>query len=100
LIHECFLGLRRGASALVLDPMIPKALDGLRAAVELADRRATVVYRVARAGHGPTAIAVNGTAVPFAREPNPYRSGGARLALATLAPLLTAAENEIVVHLG
>jgi cellobiose phosphorylase len=100
LIHECFLGLRRGASALVVDPVIPRALDGLRAAVELADRRATVVYRVARAGHGPTAIAVNGTAVPFEREPNPYRSGGARLALATLAPLLTAGENEITVHLG
>jgi hypothetical protein len=31
---------------------------------------------------------------------NPYRSGGARLPMAALAPLLTAGENEIVVQLG
>lgn len=99
LIHECFLGLRRGRSALVLDPVIPSALDGLRAQVDLAEHRATVVYRVARAGHGPTAVTVNGTAVAFEREPNPYRRGGARLAMSAVAPLLTAGENEIVVDL-
>jgi cellobiose phosphorylase len=76
LIHECFLGLRSGRSALVLDLVIPKALDGLRAEVDAAGRRASVVCRVARVGHGPTAVPVNGTAVPFEREPNPYRSGG------------------------
>ncbi len=29
LIHECLLGLRRGASTLTIDPVIPRALDGL-----------------------------------------------------------------------
>jgi cellobiose phosphorylase len=100
LIHECFLGLRRGRSALVLDPVIPKGLDGLRAEVDVAGRRATVVYRVARDGHGPTGVTVNGTAVPFEREANPYRSGGARLPMAAVGPLLSAGENEIVVQLG
>jgi cellobiose phosphorylase len=100
LIHECFLGLRRGKSALVLDPVIPRALDGLRAEVDVAGRPATLAYRVASAGCGPTAVTVNGTAVPFEREANPYRSGGARLSMAALARLLTAGENEIVVQLG
>ena len=84
----------------MLDPVIPKGLAGLRAEVDVAGRRATVVYRVARDGHGPTGVTVNGTAVPFEREANPYRSGGARLPMAALAPLLTAGENEIVVQLG
>jgi len=100
LIHECFLGLRRGTAALVLDPVIPKGLDGLRAEVDVAGCRATVVYRVARDGHGPTGVTVNGIAVPFEREANPYRSGGARLPMAALAPLLTAGDNEIVVELA
>jgi cellobiose phosphorylase len=100
LIHECFLGLRRAKSALVFDPVIPKALDGLRADVDVAGRRATVVYRVERNGHGPTAVGVNGTAVPFERDANPYRTGGARVSLAALTPLLTAGDNEIVVQLA
>ena len=36
LINECLLGIRRRKSTLVLDPMIPKSLDGLRAEVDLA----------------------------------------------------------------
>jgi len=36
----------------------------------------------------------------FEREANPYRSGGARLSMAVLAPLLTVGENEVVVQLG
>jgi len=50
--------------------------------------------------HGPTDVTADGTAVPFEREANPYRSGGARLPTAALAPLLTAGENEIVAQLG
>src|SRR6185503_4443227 len=76
LIHECFLGLRRGHMALTIDPAVPAALDGLRAEIELAGHRVTVVYRCGTRGVGPTAVTLNGTALPFTRLDNPYRLGG------------------------
>jgi cellobiose phosphorylase len=89
LIHECLLGIRRTKSVLVIDPVMPPALDGLRADIELAGKPVTVVYRVATVGYGPRAIVLNGTELSFRREANPYRSGGAEVAMAELATLLT-----------
>jgi cellobiose phosphorylase len=100
LIHECLLGIRRRKSVLVLDPVIPKALDGLRAEVELAGRRVTVVYRSAQMGYGPTAIALNGTPLPFEREANPYRTGGVAVAMAAVSERLTGAANTLQIQLG
>lgn len=88
LIHECLLGIRRTASVLVVDPVVPQALDGLRAGIELAGKPVEVVYRVAASGSGPTALALNGAALPFEREPNPYRTGGAAVPMAVLRRLL------------
>jgi cellobiose phosphorylase len=47
LVHECFLGLRRGRALLGIDPVIPKALDGLRADTTLDGRpvRITIASR-------------------------------------------------------
>ena len=53
LIHECLLGIRKTASVLVVDPVIPKALDGLCADIELAGKPVQVVYRVAAWAPGP-----------------------------------------------
>ena len=57
--------------------MIPVVLDGLGADIELAGTPVRVVYRVAAAGSGPTALTLNGAVLPFEREENPYRLGGA-----------------------
>jgi cellobiose phosphorylase len=99
LIHECLLGIRKTASVLVVDPVIPKALDGLCADVELAGKPVQVAYRVAASGCGPTALTLNGIALPFEREPNPYRTGGAAVSMAALRRLLTAAANTLEVQL-
>jgi cellobiose phosphorylase len=60
LMHQCFLGLRREQSALSIDPVIPEALNGLQAEVELAGRTVHVTYRIGHAGYGPTAVTLNG----------------------------------------
>ena len=99
LIHECLLGIRKTASVLVVDPVIPKALDGLCVDIELAGKPVQVVYRVAASGSGPTALTLNGTALPFEREANPYRTGGAAVPMAALRRLLTAAANTLEVQL-
>jgi cellobiose phosphorylase len=100
LVHECFLGLRRGRSALGVDPVIPKALDGLRADVALGGRAVRVRYRVAAAGHGPTRVSLNGHALPTTRTSNPYRTAGVTVPMAAVHTHLTDASNELVVDLG
>ena len=99
LIHECLLGIRRRKSALVLDPLIPKALDGLRADVELGGKHVSVVYRTAKLGYGPTAIMLNGTSLPFDREANPYRAGGAEVSMAAVRERLNDAANTLQIQL-
>ena len=100
LIHECLLGIRKTAAVLVIDPVIPKALDGLCADIELAGKPVQVVYQHRRLGFGPTALTLNGTALPFEREANPYRTGGAAVPMAVLRQLLSAAANTLEVQLA
>jgi len=99
LFHECFLGIRRGKSALLVDPVMPKALDGLRADLELVGKQVGVEYCIAELGYGPTALSLNGTALPFQREANPYRVGGAEVPMAAVSERLTDGTNTLRVQL-
>jgi cellobiose phosphorylase len=100
LIHQCFLGLHREKSVLIIDPVIPAALDGLQAAGELASREVTIIYRIGGAGYGPTAVTLNGQKLSFTREANPYRTGGAEVPMAEVLERLTVGTNELRVYLG
>ena len=100
LVHECFLGIRRHNSTIILDPVIPKALNGLRAEIELAGKKVRVEYRIENRGCGPTAIILNGAPLPFEREANPYRSGAAAVPMAAVNEQLEEAENTLEIRLG
>jgi cellobiose phosphorylase len=100
LIHERFLGLRRGRSVLGVDPVVPKSLDGLRAEVTLAGRPVAVRYRIAAVGHGPTAVVLNGRALPLARTANPYRTGGVTVPMTAVRDALRVDRNELAIDLG
>jgi cellobiose phosphorylase len=100
LIRERFLGLRLRRSSLGLDPVLPRSLDGLRARTALFGRDFLLRYRVGARGCGPTAIALNGAALPFEREPNPYREGGAVVPAAVLRERLRDGENELEIEIG
>jgi cellobiose phosphorylase len=99
LIHECLVGVRRRASSVVFDPVLPPALDGLRADVRLAGAAVTMIFRTGRKGRGPLAVALNGQAVPFTREPNRYRTGGARVELDEIRSRLSSTENVLEISL-
>lgn len=100
LVRERLLGLRLRRSTITLDPVLAPALDGLGARAELAGRPVALRYRVGARGHGPTALILNGSALPFAREANPYREGGAVVAIETLRERLRGADDELVIELG
>ena len=73
--------LRHQPRYVVLDPVMPKSLDGLRARLDVHGRSVEVTYRIARRGCSPAALTLNGTPLAFEREPNPYRPGAARVAM-------------------
>jgi cellobiose phosphorylase len=100
LIVQNFLGLRWEASRLVLDPVIPAALDGTRVELRLAGRQFDVTYRIRNNGRGPKTVSLNGSDLPFTRIENPYRTGPAEIGMAAVQKLLTNGPNRLVIHLG
>ena len=100
LIMQCFLGLRLERAALVVDPVIPPALSGLTANLQIADYRFEVVYQTGGRGCGPVSINLNGTDIEFTRDANPYRPGAARIPLDAIAGLLTGTANRLAVVVG
>ncbi len=100
LIHQHLLGIRHGVSSTMIDPVLPRALDGLAVDVVLAGRPVRVEYRVGERGAGPVALTLNGAALAFEREANPYRTGGAVVSTAALRARLGGAGDVLVVQLG
>jgi cellobiose phosphorylase len=100
LIHQCFLGLRHENSMVHIDPVIPAALDGLQAELELTDHKVRIIYRIGDAGYGPIAVTLNGQELPFTREFNPYRTGGVAVPMTEVRDRLTVGTNELRVWLG
>jgi len=97
LIMQCFLGLRLEKSALVVDPVMPPALNGLIAKPHLLERPLDVIYQTRNRGCGTLSINLNGTDLAFTRDPNPYRPGAARIPLDAITGLLTENTNRLTV---
>ena len=100
LVVGSLLGVRRGKSVLTVDPVIPPALDGLRARLPIGGHSVEVLYRVGATGCGPVRLELNGDPLPFTRGANPYRNGAAEVSMAEFEPRLAATGNLLVVHLG
>jgi CRISPR-associated protein Csx3 len=82
LVVTRFLGIRRHYGDLVLDPVLPKCLDGLRVGTVIDGKDVEVTYHVVDSTCSPKRVVLNGRDVGDLRhEPNPYKPGGAILAL-------------------
>lgn len=100
LIMQNFLGVRWEKLRLVIDPVIPGALDGMQAELQLAGRQFSVTYHIGKSGCGPTGVRLNGAALPFTRRENPYRAGAAEIDIAAVQSLLVKGPNRLEIHLG
>jgi len=100
LVRECLLGLRLRHAELGIDPVLPRSLDGLRVRLSIDGVPIEVRYRVGPRGFGPRAIRLNGDELPFARAQNPYREGGALVAMTALRERLHTGANTLLVELG
>ncbi|MFZ5545373.1 MAG: hypothetical protein ACOZJZ_17585 [Pseudomonadota bacterium] len=100
LVLRCLLGLRQAHEALLLDPVMPKALDGLRAELQLLGRSFELRYRVGADGAPVQRLRLNGQPLHFTREPHRYRCGAARVEMERVRELLVEGINRLVVELG
>ncbi len=100
LVVRRFLGLACEADALCVDPVIPPALDGLRAQVTLMDRSFEVLYRIGPAGCGVDAIELNGQRLPFTTEANPHRRGAALVERSAMLQRLASGPNRLQIEIG
>jgi cellobiose phosphorylase len=100
LVRERLLGLRLRRASMCIDPVLPRALDGLVARTQLEGRAVALRYQVGPHGHGPRSLICNGVPLPFAREAHPYRTGGAVIAKDALRERLREGENQIEIEVG
>lgn len=100
LIMQCFLGLRLEKSSLIIDPVIPPSLSGLKVALRLAGHPVEVVYQIEGAGYGPVSVALNGVGLGFTGEENPYRAGAVRVSMEAFTRGLTGDGDLLAVSLG
>ncbi|MFC3748156.1 GH36-type glycosyl hydrolase domain-containing protein [Paenibacillus sp. GCM10012306] len=71
------LGIRQEGGDLILDPVLPDSLDGLKLAFEFAGAKVDFIYHLT--GGEITRVTVNGNDVATKDNHNRYRSGGVRI---------------------
>ncbi|MBB3112582.1 cellobiose phosphorylase [Paenibacillus phyllosphaerae] len=94
-----FLGIRHAAGELLLDPILPEELDGLTLRYAIGGRPVRIQYRIG--GQAIKRITLNGSELALERIPNPYRSTGARVELASLDGYWledSSAVNELIIE--
>lgn len=93
------LGIRQEGGELVLDPVLPADLDGLRFRFRWKDK--DVVFHYSIAGKSASSVTINGTPVEAIEQPNRYRQGGLRIGQEALQALLIAnGTNEITITMA
>jgi cellobiose phosphorylase len=99
LVVSRLLGLRVEFGQLVIDPVLARSLDGLKAALRFRGRPVVFSYHIEGQGFAPRAISVNGRAAPFDYEDNPYRPGGAVMPLERFMSMLDADDNRVEIEI-
>ena len=87
LVVRHFFGLRLEADAILIDPVMPAALDGLRVRFVLLQREIEITYEIRPPGFGVHAVLRDDQPLAFDEEPQPYRRGAARVSLRDLDPV-------------
>src|SRR5690606_5204089 len=72
------LGIRIQAGDLIIDPVLPERLNGLRFNFEIDSMPVTLVYHLTSSTE--TSVKINGEALTTDLVENPYRKGGVRIA--------------------
>jgi cellobiose phosphorylase len=99
LIVSRLLGLRVESGMVIIDPVMPRSMDGLSASLTLMGHPVTFRYAVKEGNFAPRVITINGKPVTFTHEKNTYRKGGAMIPAGQFSAMLDKRENTIEVTL-
>lgn len=93
------LGIRFGEDALVVDPVLPRSLDGLRFTYKCYGRSFTFVYHIGSDSRTDTAVVLKSGGRELAGKPvaNAYRTGAMSF---DKADILALADEELHVYMG
>jgi cellobiose phosphorylase len=97
LIMQCFLGIRLEAATLILDPVVPPSLNGMKVTLRIGGALVEVVYHIGATGCGVRSAEINGRSLEFTREPNPYRLGAIRISLKSVTDAISGGPNQLSV---
>lgn len=92
------LGIRQEGGDLVLDPVLPADMDGLRFRFQWNGK--AIVFRYAIGGGTVSRVTVNGQFVQTNEHANRYRHGGLRFERETMEKLLVDGLNEVVIQMS
>ncbi|MFA5974236.1 MAG: amylo-alpha-1,6-glucosidase [Lentimicrobiaceae bacterium] len=77
LVISRLLGLRTEVGKIIIDPVIPRSMDGLSASIRFLDHNISFLYAVKEDCFNPKQISINGKTINFTQDENKYRKGGA-----------------------
>jgi cellobiose phosphorylase len=93
------LGLRVRGENVIIDPVMPRSLDGIQASIIFMDRSLKLIYSVREGNYSPNRICINGTDVQFTEEESIYRRGGAVIPAGIFSALPGGQENRVEIHM-
>jgi cellobiose phosphorylase len=99
LVVSRLLGWRIESGRIIMDPVMPHSLDGLSASMDLLGHAVTCTYAVKEGNFNPKAVSINGKALTFGYEGNPYRAGGAVISTEQFLAMLDRQKNTVEVRL-
>jgi len=100
LVISRLFGIRRSYGRLVIDPVLPRSMDGTQLDLDWNGKKVRWIYRVERQSFDPAKVFVNGARVEdYHRVENPYRDGGLSIDADVFATLLSEKENTVEIHL-
>jgi len=92
-------GIRRSFGAVVIDPVLPRSLDGAQLDLDWSGRKVRWVFHVDRSADSPASVEVNGARVEGStRLRNAYRDGGVSIDAEVFASMLSKRENTVDVY--
>ncbi|AJS61132.1 GH36-type glycosyl hydrolase domain-containing protein [Paenibacillus sp. IHBB 10380] len=91
------LGIRQEAGSLIIDPVLPQTLDGLRFDFEYAGAPVQFVYHLTS---GENRVSVNGQDVATETTTNRYRTGGLRIDRQEFDRVRSEGTNIVEIYIG
>jgi cellobiose phosphorylase len=93
-------GIRRSYGCVVIDPVLPKSMNGVELCLDWQGKRVRWIYHVIHQSFAPARILVNGSQIDdFHRVQQPYRNGGLATDATRFYTMLNQEQNVVEIHL-